>query len=117
MLRQREPRIEDAKHLRWIRTLPCLVTGQTGEIHAAHIRHASLKHNKRATGLGEKASDRWVVPLNADLHLNGQHRSGERTWWWSIGIDPLDVAQKLYAISGDTQRAIEIMDEARKVKA
>jgi hypothetical protein len=29
----------------------------------------------------------------------------------------LDVAQKLYAISGDTQRAIEIMDEARKVKA
>ena len=114
-LRQRQPRIEDAKHLAWIRTLPCLVTGKTGDIHAAHIRFASVKYNKRQTGIGEKSSDCWVVPLNANLHLNGQHREGERTWWFSLGIDPLKAAQRLYSLSGKTQKAIEFMDKARRV--
>ena len=116
-LRQREPRVEDAKHLRWIRTLPCLITGRRGNIHAAHIRFGSLKWEKRSVGIGEKPSDRWAVPLHADIHVFGpdaQHRHGEETWWFAQGICPLTVADALYRESGNTEAAEGILRKTRE---
>lgn len=112
ILRQRQPRIEDANHLKWIRTLPCLISGTWPDIHAAHIRYGDARYDKRATGLGEKPDDRWVVPLSAIIHMN-QHTEGEKNWWWAMGIDPLKYALELYKISGNTAAAEKIMKELR----
>src|SRR4051812_116248 len=61
-LRQREPRVKDNKHLDYIRSLPCCICGGI-DTEAAHIRTASLEHGKQHTGMGEKPSDKWAVPL------------------------------------------------------
>ena len=62
--RQKRPRQHANKHLEWIRTLPCIVTGRRDGIQAAHIRYADPRYAKRAVGTGEKPDDKWTVPLH-----------------------------------------------------
>ena len=66
-LRQRDPRVEDAKYLARIRELPCCVCGRPGPSDAAHIRMSDAAWGghwgKRSTGMQEKPSDRWALPL------------------------------------------------------
>lgn len=110
-------RIEDAAHLRFIRTLPCLVTGRTDRIEAAHIRFGEPLHGKPKTPLGRKPDDCWVVPLCAYMHREGpeaQHRGNERTWWIDQRIDCLTVAAALYACSGDRDAALTIIMRAAR---
>jgi hypothetical protein len=114
-LRQRQPRVEDPKHLRWIRTLPCLISGQFG-VEAAHVRYLDRRFNKRQVGLSEKPDDRWVVPLHHSHHRTGpdaQHSRGEREWWQRKGIDPVIVAAALFMWSGDDNAAHIIISTAR----
>ncbi len=116
-LRQRRPRVKDAEHLAWIRTLPCLVSGQRSGIEAAHIRYSDQRFAKRQVGIGEKPDDRWTVPLHYDLHRTGpeaQHNSNERAWWRARGIDPVVVAAALYANSGDDVAARMILQFTRE---
>lgn len=101
-------RIEDRKHLAFIRRLPCLVTGLRSPIDAAHIRYGDPAHGKPKTPLGRKPDDCWVVPLNHDIHMD-QHASGERVWWERVGIDPVAVAARLYAVSGDLDAALAVL--------
>lgn len=54
---KKRPRIENGKHLAWIRTLPCIITGQYG-VEAAHIRYAAPHLGKRDTGKAEKPDER-----------------------------------------------------------
>lgn len=101
---KRRPRREDGDHLAFVRSLPCLATGVHRGIEAAHVRYGSLPHGKRETGLGEKPSDCWTVPLSTDAHrlsLDAQHNHNERVWWERIKIDPLIVAALLFAVSDD----------------
>lgn len=93
----RQPRIEDAAHLASIRKMPCLVCGRPGPSDPAHIRSASRQYGKRLTGLGEKPSDQWVLPMCRRCHED-QHRWGnELGWWGGKGIpDPFAVALALY---------------------
>lgn len=99
-------------HLRFIRSLPCLVTG-TRPVEAAHVRYADMRYGKRITGAGEKPDDHWVVPLSPDMHRD-QHKHDERTWWASKGIDPLMVALALWRASGDEDVCEQIIREARR---
>lgn len=115
--RQRRPRRSALVHLAWIRTLPCLVTGQRGNVDAAHIRYGDRRLGKPAVGMGEKPEDRWTVPLLHSLHVgdgNSQHANGEKSWWQSHGIDPVVVALALFGATGDTELALGILQEARK---
>ncbi|MGH6725120.1 MAG: hypothetical protein ACREB8_01075 [Pseudolabrys sp.] len=115
-LRQRRPRVQDAAHLAWIRTLPCLVTGRREGIEAAHVRYSDPRFAKRQAGIGEKPDDRWTVPLHHETHRTGpeaQHNSNERAWWVARGIDPVMVAAALYANSGDDDAAHQILLTAR----
>lgn len=112
MLRQRQPRVRDRNHLAFIAQLPCLITGVYG-VHVAHIRYGDPEYDKRSTGMGEKPSDCWVVPLAPDVHLYDQHRAGERDWWVGKGLDPLEVAKALYGASGDVERGVEIVTRYR----
>lgn len=109
---QKRPRKQDGKHLAWIRTLPCLVTGQYG-VEAAHIRYAAPAYGKRDTGKAEKPDDRWTVPLSPDAH-RAQHNTNEQKFWDHHKIDPCQVALALHGVSGDDDAAIVIIRNARK---
>lgn len=95
MLRQREPRQKDAKRLAWLRTQPCVICGGI-DTEAAHIRTASLAHGKPHTGMAEKPSDKWALPL-CNRHHTEQHTMNELAFWKQYGIDPFMLAIKLRA--------------------
>lgn len=100
-LRQREPRIECPAFLAFVRRRPCCACGAPPRSQAAHIRVGNPEVGKRSTGIGEKPSDRWAVPLCADCHLDApdsQHQmGGERAFWAKVRVDPFALATKLYA--------------------
>ena len=110
----KQPRIHDDAHLDFIRALPCLVCGDNTSTEAAHIRFGDLRVDKRPTGMGEKPSDCWVVPLCGDCHRI-QHEMSERQFWADAGIDPILVAMALYRISGDHERGCRIVQAIREL--
>lgn len=87
----KQPREKDNKRLNYIRSLPCCICGGIN-VDAAHIRIGSIGHGKRNTGMQEKPSDKWTVPLCREHHEE-QHKAGnELKWWASKGIDPFMLA-------------------------
>lgn len=99
-------RQEDAEHLDLVRDLPCLASGALPTVRrrneAAHIRYSSAAFGKVNPGGGAKPDDRWAVPLSPEKHQgnkDAQHSNGEEWWWEAIGINPLRVADQLYAVS------------------
>src|ERR1700691_4860686 len=96
-LRQRQPRVRDEKHLDFIRSLPCCICGAI-DTEAAHIRTASLENGKLHTGMSEKPSDKWTVPL-CNAHHREQHSGNELKFWARHGIDPFMLALTLKASS------------------
>lgn len=113
---RKRPRKEDASHLDYIRSLPCIVTGRLNQVQAAHIRYGDLSYGKRETGAGEKPDDRWCLPLHRDEHCD-QHKHGEREWWIARGIDPLRVACALWGASGDEEAGRLIIANARAARS
>lgn len=98
-LRQRQPRQRDEKHLDFIRSLPCCICGDNTSTEAAHIRSGSINHGKNHTGMQEKSSDKWALPL-CNRHHAEQHSFGnELKWWASKGVDPFMLAISLKAQS------------------
>ena len=99
-LRQRDPRVECPAFLAFVRRHPCCACGAPPRSQAAHIRMGCLEIGKRPTGIAEKPSDRWAVPLCADCHLDApdaQHNVGEKAFWKRVGINPFELATNLYA--------------------
>ncbi len=92
-LRQRQPREKDNKHLAYIRSLPCCICGGI-DTEAAHIRTASLEHGKQHTGMAEKPSDKWAVPL-CNRHHSEQHSMNEMDFWKCHRINPFVLAMTL----------------------
>jgi hypothetical protein len=92
-LRQREPRQKDEKHLAYIRTLPCCICGDNTSTEAAHIRTAAP--GKRHTGMAEKSSDKWAVPLCSRHHREQHNFGNEMEWWKCHGINPFVLAMTL----------------------
>lgn len=91
-LRQREPRVRDEKHLNLIRSKPCCLCGDNTSTEAAHIRTGDLSRGKAHTGMGEKPSDKWTLPL-CSRHHREQHAHGdELAFWAERGIDPFALA-------------------------
>ena len=82
-------RHRNREHLRFVSQQACLVCGRTpSDPH--HLRFAQQR------ALGRKVSDEFVVPL-CRTHHRALHRVGnEPGWWKATGIDPLDVARKLW---------------------
>ena len=67
-------------YLRYIRSLPCVVTGRLGVV-AHHVR--CLGHG----GTGLKPPDWMAVPLDPLEHQR-LHDMGERRYWAEKGITP-----------------------------
>jgi len=91
-LRQREPRVRDEKWLNHIRSLPCCVCGDDTATEAAHIRTAALGYGKAHTGMAEKPSDKWALPLCGKCHREQHAYGDELRWWASKNIDPFMLA-------------------------
>lgn len=93
----RAPRAHDAQHLEDVRQCPCLKCGIDPAGEAAHIR--MTRDGKPITGMGAKPDDKYALPLCHSDHME-QHRVGELAFWREVGIDPLKVAERLYAAPG-----------------
>lgn len=118
--RYRRPRQRASLHLQWIRTLPCIICGKRGNIHAAHLRAASLRHGKLGTGIAQKPDDAWTLPLCPDHHILGeeaQHRMEELAFWKTHSIDPFAVALALWRASGDDEIGFLVVKEAPSKEA
>lgn len=109
MLRQRSRRQHMEAHLNFIRSLPCCVCGNDIQTEAAHLRAPNLDYGKRHTGLQEKPSDLWTLPLCGDHHRE-QHKANEVNFWTNLGINPWVLALSLYASSGDSEMAYAILE-------
>lgn len=94
-VRQKQPRIHNERHLKAIRQCNCLVCGKYQPSEAAHIRYGDMSHGKFATGMQEKPDDKWTLPLCSDCHRE-QHSMNEQKFWKLKGIDPLEMAAKLF---------------------
>lgn len=105
---RKRPRIHDHAHLAFIKTLQCCVCGKPGP-DAAHIRSASPLFGKRETGAGEKASDKFTVPLCREHHDESHKAGDELLWWASKRIDPFLLALALHHASGDDEIAEVIL--------
>jgi hypothetical protein len=85
-----EPRrYRNKEHLRYVTLQPCLLCARRPS-DAHHLKFAQPR------ALGRKASDEFTVPL-CRTHHRAAHRAGdERTWWKTMGVDPLKAARKLW---------------------
>lgn len=85
-------RHRDKIHLRFVALQPCLICGRSPS-DAHHLRFAQSR------ALGRKNSDEFAVPL-CRMHHSQNHRVGDEVEWWrKSGIDPLQVANRLWSIS------------------
>jgi len=95
------------QHLTVVRQLPCVVCGRAAPSEAAHVRSGS------DGGAGLKLSDRDTVSLCSECHAL-QHQFGELTFWSTVRIDPLNVAFRLWTVSGDIKAGERIVFRARQ---
>lgn len=90
-------RVREPGYLAYLRRQPCRIgTGCEGRVEAAHVRYGDHKAGRVNPGLQKKPDDRWCVSLCTHHHAE-QHRSNERAWWNSYGLDGSQVAAAQYA--------------------
>lgn len=108
----RHPRVKLAAHLDFVRSLPCCVCGDNTSTEAAHIRASDRSVGKSLTGMGEKPSDIWTVPLCGRCHRE-QHSVSEFLFWERHQIDPHKKALALWAATGDHELGSQIVGSDR----
>jgi hypothetical protein len=93
----RPERLRSRKHLDRLRTLACCIPGcRKGPVDPHHLTHVQPK------GRGLKASDSKTVPLCRFGHHyatsnDGVHHVGDEAGWWvERGIDPVEIAARLW---------------------
>jgi hypothetical protein len=93
-------RHRNQEHLRFIRTQPCLVCAkQPSDPH--HLPFAQPR------ALGRKVSDQYAVPLCRAHHREAHRATNEITWWQSVGIGPLAIAEALWQRSQSGQALVD----------
>jgi hypothetical protein len=82
-------RYRNREHLRYVAKQPCLICGRRpSDPH--HLRYLQPR------ALGRRVSDEFAVPL-CRVHHRAVHRArDERAWWRAAGIDPDQIASKLW---------------------
>jgi hypothetical protein len=84
-------RLRSPEHLRFIRTLRCAACRIGGPSNAHHLMHA------QPSAMGLKSGDEWTVPLCFHCHERLHRAGNEPGWWAELGIDPIVLAQELWA--------------------
>jgi hypothetical protein len=109
---RKQKRIEDPAHLAFIRKLPSVISGAYG-CEACHIRAGSPMHRKPSTGIARKPDDAWTLPMLPAEH-RAQHGMNELAFYDEHGIDPFELASKLYHVTGDVEAGTRIIAEMRR---
>lgn len=95
------------KHRRFISALPCIACGKAAPSECAHVRAGA------DGGTGYKPADRFCLPLcGGDGCHHRQHTVGELSFWAALGIDPLDYAARLWAVTGDVDQGLRTIARA-----
>jgi hypothetical protein len=100
----------DKNYLTLVRQCPCLHCGMTPS-EPAHLRLSSAAYGK-ASGLGKKPEDKWILPVCAEHHRlarDAQHNRNEAEFWDSLGINPLRAASLLWDARGDIVRMTSVV--------
>jgi ERF superfamily len=85
-------RLRDKVHLRFVALQPCLLCGRSpSDPH--HLRFAQPR------ALGRKTSDEFTVPLCRTHHRQNHQVGNEVAWWGERRVEPIAVANRLWAIS------------------
>lgn len=105
----------DPKYLAAVRRCPCLSCDNDPAGEAAHVR--MTRAGKEIAGTGSKPADRWSLPLCRACHTgapSAQHRVGEVAFWSALGLDPLAIAARLYAVSPDVPAMRNVIFKERE---
>ena len=102
--------MKHAKHLDFIRQLPCLICEDNTTVEACHVKFADGRIAKLNSA--QRKDDTIVLPM-CGKHHRAQHAISERGFWAGHGIDAVLTGLALYAASGDYQRGIDILKAAR----
>lgn len=108
----RRPRQHCEPHLKFIRSLPCVICQDNTSTEAAHVRFSCLKVAKRHCGIAEKPDDKWTVPL-CGRHHREQHEQNEQEFWSAAKVDPVFISLALWANSGDYRAGLTVLENAR----
>ena len=87
-------RVRDKEHLRFVASQPCVLCG-TVPSDAHHVRYAQPR------AMSRKVSDEFTVPLCRAHHGEFHQEGNEAAWWHDMGIDPLEVAKRLWEESNE----------------
>lgn len=115
---KRKP-VKDDGYLNFVRKLPCLITLKPAE--AAHVSMENSLYGHAGRGKGQKASDRWAVPLSHQFHMRShEYAKGEIKWWIGMKINPYIIALILHGIYTEAgmvglSRAEEVCRNARSI--
>lgn len=117
-LGRRKPRTPiRAKHLGFVKQLPCIACGAAGPCEAAHVRMSVAEHGK-FNAMARKPDGKYTVPLCGRCHRGDQHtKYGEPEFWSRLGIDPVDTALRLWTVSGDLEAGQRLIFRARQAIA
>lgn len=99
----------DPAYLNKVRELPCCVCG-IYPVEAHHIKSAGGR------GIGKRTDDKWAIPLCHDHHINGVERVGSRKevqWFSKYGINPIELAQGLYASRHSVEAMYRVLEAHR----
>ena len=98
--------VKSKPYLEWLHGLPCIITGRQ-PVEAAHVSFANPKFGATGRGKGQKASDRWALPLHPDLHREQHDCKGgnEQDFWIAKGINPHFAAVILWGLWSERKQA------------
>jgi hypothetical protein len=98
-------------HLKWIATLPCLVTGITpcGDAH-----HLLGNMDGLPKGMSRKNEDRWAIPVTNQIHREAHAAGDDEAYFRARGFDVRAIASALWRVSGDDEAARRIIFRARQ---
>lgn len=100
------------KHLENIRALGCIITGKTIGVQVHHLKCMGGR------GGALTAPDRCGVPLHETPHLCGVELAGSRNdemWFLERGIEPITLANELWAAQNDFGLMQKIWKEHRRL--
>lgn len=98
-------------HKKFVALLHCVGCGG-GPCEPAHVRMsvAGVKQN----AMSAKPDDKFCVPLCRACHDRQHTKEGEPTFWARLGIDPIDLALRLWTVTGSIELGERAVFRARQ---
>lgn len=104
------------KHLSAIRTLPCCIPGCC--VVGCDPHHLKTGLAKLERGMGQRATDRWTLPMcrghHDEIEAIGSRR--EEKWFLDRAIEAIDLAAALWTVSPEKGAMARIVLAHKTVK-